>query len=217
MVQKESFPKITDRELDRLRRVMNVELEAREPFNRYASPDTIRHFTHAIGDDNPLFTDEDYAASTRWGCPGGASNFSVQLLRAGRAPRVCGGFIACGGGASFEMHAPITSGTRIHGTVALAGLTPKDSRFAGKTILQEHIYTFADGNGELLAKVKEWHLRTERDTARRRGKHRRLEPAGYSPEEIELIFQDCEKEEVPWIKAQVLGGYVDRGQACSGG
>ena len=84
----------------------------------------------------------------------------------------------------------------IVGTVALTGLTPKDSRFAGKTILQEHIYTFADGNGELLAKVKEWHLRTERDTARRRGKHKRLEPASYSPEEIERIFQDCEKEEV---------------------
>ena len=195
MVQKESFPKITDRELDRLRRVMNVELEARDPFNRYASPDTIRHFAHAIGDDNPLFTDEDYAASTRWGCPVAPPTFLFSCFGRG-APQGLRGIHSMWGGASFEMHAPITSGTRIHGTVALTGLTPKDSRFAGKTILQEHIYTFADGDGELLAKVKEWHLRTERDTARRRGKHKRLEPASYSPEEIERIFEDCEKEEV---------------------
>ena len=195
MVQKESFPKITDQELDRLRRVMNVELEARDPFNRYASPDTIRHFAHAIGDDNPLFTDEDYAASTRWGCPVAPPTFLFSCFGRG-APQGLRGVHSMWGGASFEMHAPITSGTCILGTVALTGLTPKDSRFAGKTILQEHIYTFADGDGELLAKVKEWHLRTERDTARRRGKHRQLEPASYSPEEIERIFQDCEKEEV---------------------
>ena len=145
MVQKESFPKITDRELDRLRRVMNVELEAREPFNRYASPDTIRHFTHAIGDDNPLFTDEDYAlrllaGAARWRL----QPFLFSCFGRG-APQGLRGIHSMWGGASFEMHAPITSGTRIHGTVALTGLTPKDSRFAGKTILQEHIYTFTDG------------------------------------------------------------------------
>ena len=102
MVQKESFPKITDRELDRLRRVMNVELEARDPFNRYASPDTIRHFTHAIGDDNPLFTDEDYAASTRWGCPVAPPTFLFSCFGRG-APQGLRGIHSMWGGASFEI------------------------------------------------------------------------------------------------------------------
>ena len=95
MVQKDPFPKITDQEMDRLRRVMNVELEARDPFNRYASPDTIRHFAHAIGDDNPLFTDEDYAASTRWGCPVAPPTFLFSCFGRG-APQGLRGFIACG-------------------------------------------------------------------------------------------------------------------------
>ena len=195
MDQKDAFPKITEGELARLWRVMNVELEARDPFNRYASPDTIRHFAHAIGDDNPLFTDEQYAASTRWGGPVAPPTFLFSCFGRG-APQGLRGIHSMWGGASFEMHKPITSGTRIDGTVALTGLTPKKSRFAARTILQEHVYTFSDVGGKLIAKVKEWHLRTERDTARKRGKHRRLEPANYSPEEIERIFEDYGNEEV---------------------
>ncbi len=195
MAENDSFPKITERELDRLRRVMNVELEARDPFNRYASPDTIRHFAHGIGDDNPLFADEEYAASTRWGEPVAPPTFLFSCFGRG-APQGLRGIHSMWGGASFDMRRPITSGTRIAGTVALSGLTPKQSRFAAKSILQEHLYTFKGREGDLLAKVKEWHLRTERDTARRRGKHRKLEPASYSAEEIEEIFRGYENEEV---------------------
>ncbi len=195
MAEKDCFPRITERELERLRRMMNVELEAREPFNRYASPDTIRHFAHAIGDDNPLFTDEGYAASTRWGRAVAPPTFLFSCFGRG-APQGLRGVHSMWGGASFDMRRPIESGTRIGGTVALTGLTAKESRFAARTILQEHVYAFRDGGGELLAKVREWHLRTERDTARRRGKHRKLEPASYTAEEIEGIFQDYDKEEV---------------------
>ena len=42
MVQQKQFPKITDEELDRLKQLLGVELEVNEPFNRYATPDTIR-------------------------------------------------------------------------------------------------------------------------------------------------------------------------------
>src|SRR6266508_816157 len=35
--------------------------------NTVAHEDTIRHFVHGYGDDNPLFTDAEYAAKTRWG------------------------------------------------------------------------------------------------------------------------------------------------------
>ena len=36
-------------------------------YNKYATTDSIRHFAEGIGDDNPLWLDEDYAAKTRWG------------------------------------------------------------------------------------------------------------------------------------------------------
>src|SRR5690349_10200875 len=43
------------------------------PYNRWttwneqASRDGIRHYAHGFGDDNPLWTDPDHAAASRWG------------------------------------------------------------------------------------------------------------------------------------------------------
>src|SRR5882757_9765395 len=39
------------------------------PWNRTASGDSIRHWSLANGDDNPLYIDPTYAATTRWGGP----------------------------------------------------------------------------------------------------------------------------------------------------
>ena len=62
------FPKITDEALDALRRRVNVRIEnTLEPWCHEATRDAIRHYAHGIGDDNPLWCDPDYAASTRWG------------------------------------------------------------------------------------------------------------------------------------------------------
>ncbi|MFH1485193.1 MAG: MaoC family dehydratase N-terminal domain-containing protein [Chloroflexota bacterium] len=38
-----------------------------KPWNEYATLDAIWHFAEAMGDDNPLWRDLDYAAKTRWG------------------------------------------------------------------------------------------------------------------------------------------------------
>lgn len=38
-----------------------------EPFNDEATRDTIRHYAYGIGDDNPLWCDPDYAATTPFG------------------------------------------------------------------------------------------------------------------------------------------------------
>jgi acyl dehydratase len=37
------------------------------PWWTVTTPDAIRHFTNGYGDDNPLFVDPDYGATTRWG------------------------------------------------------------------------------------------------------------------------------------------------------
>jgi acyl dehydratase len=195
MVKPQEFPKITDSELSRLRQLMGVELEVKEPFNRYATADTIRHFAHGIGDANPLYADEDHGQRTRWGVTVAPPSFLFSCFGRG-APQGLRGIHAMWAGASFEVYEPIRAGDRIVGTVALTGLTPKESRFATRSILQEHTYTFHRGDGVKLADVKEWHMRTERDTARERGKHKSLEPAQYSAEDIKRIFADYDKEEI---------------------
>ena len=189
------FPKITRHDLDRLRQLIGVELNVREPFNRYASPDTIRHFAHGIGDDNPLFTNEEYGKSSTWGCMVAPPTFLFSCFGRG-APQGLRGIHSMWGGASFEMYKTVEEDTCILGTVALSALKPKESSFASKTIFQEHTYNFSTDKGQKLAKVREWHLRTERDAARKRGKYAGLEPANYTSEEMHRIYADCEKEEM---------------------
>ena len=195
MVAQSEFPKITEEELDRLRQLLDVQLPAKDPFNRYASPDTIRHFAHGMGDINPLFTDEEYGKTTRWGTMIAPPTFLFSCFGRG-APQGLRGVHGMWAGASFEMHEAIRIGTRIDGTVALTALTPKTTNFAGRAILQEHTYTFTDHENRPLARVSEWNMRTERDAARKRDKYHRLELASYTPEDIERIFADYEKEEI---------------------
>jgi acyl dehydratase len=59
---------VTDEAIERLRQRIGVpERSRRQPFNEFATIDTIRHYAHGFGDDNPLWCDPAYAASSVWG------------------------------------------------------------------------------------------------------------------------------------------------------
>ena len=45
---------------------VNVASRSREHFSK-ATPDAIRNWARGMGDDNPLYTEEDYGPTTRWG------------------------------------------------------------------------------------------------------------------------------------------------------
>ena len=61
------FPKITEEGLDDLRKRIGVPItDTVEPWNYEATRDAIRHYAHGIGDDNPLWTDPDYAERTKF-------------------------------------------------------------------------------------------------------------------------------------------------------
>ena len=62
------FPTITEQGLDDLRRRIGVKItDTLEPWCHEATRDDIRHYAHGIGDDNPLWCDPEYAATTRCG------------------------------------------------------------------------------------------------------------------------------------------------------
>lgn len=77
------YGKITDAKLAELRRRIGIDLDhdnflPADPavekgwrpeffgFNNEVTGDGVRHFVNGYGDDNPLYCDEDYAATTRW-------------------------------------------------------------------------------------------------------------------------------------------------------
>ena len=60
------FPKITRQGLDELRQRIGAKIGATaEPWCYEATRDNIRHYAHGIGDDNPLWCEPEYAATTR--------------------------------------------------------------------------------------------------------------------------------------------------------
>ena len=195
MVEQKEFPRITEEALEPLRQRLGIPLAITDAFNRNATSDTIRHFAHGIGDTNPLFTDDEYGKGTRWGAMVAPPTFLFTCFGRG-APMGLPGVHGMWAGASFEMKEPIREGTAIRGTVTPSGLTPKETRFAGRAILQEQTYDYTTPQGLGLGRVKEWNLRTERDAGRSKGKYNYLEPASYTPQEIEDIFADYGREVV---------------------
>jgi len=73
------------------------------------------------------------------------------------------------------------------GESVLHGLVEKPSKFAKRAIQQIYRTTFTNQRGERVCEADSWCFRTERETARERGKYKSAGPHRYSDEEIERI------------------------------
>ena len=66
------------------------EVNTDREFHATLGTDAIRNFAVSIGDDNPLHTDPDYAAGTRWGgviAPSIMTAITNEPLRGDRLPK----------------------------------------------------------------------------------------------------------------------------------
>jgi acyl dehydratase len=76
---------ITDEQFEEARTLIGEPLRI-EQYNHEASLDTIRHYAHGIGDDNPLWGDEEYAATGRFGTIVAPPTFFYSIWSPGVAP-----------------------------------------------------------------------------------------------------------------------------------
>ena len=59
---------LTDEDLERAKVLLGVDTASRHrELYSVATPDAIRNWALGVGDDNPLYTDEEYGPTTRWG------------------------------------------------------------------------------------------------------------------------------------------------------
>jgi len=165
------FAVITDHAVEQLRRLIGVPIvDTVEPWCYEATRDNIRHYAHGIGDDNPLWTDPDYAAGTAYGTLIAPPRFVFALDRllsgyVGGLP----GIHAMWAGADLTWHAPIARDTKVVTTAHLADLVEHETRFAGRAIQQIYHVDIAADDGTSLCSGESWCFRTERDTAREAG------------------------------------------------
>ena len=141
------FAVISDEGLDSLRELIGVPISnSVEPWCYEVGRDSIRHYAHGIGDDNPLWCDPEYAARTSHGTLLAPPSFLFTLNRVysgyvGGLP----GVHAMWAGASTNWHRPLRRGDEVRTVACLKDLIEHRTRFAGRAIQQIYHVDFYVG------------------------------------------------------------------------
>jgi acyl dehydratase len=196
------FPRITDKALDALRSRIGMRIDdSIEPWCYEATRDNIRHYAHGIGDDNPLWCDPAYAASTALGDIVALPSFLFATSRVisgyvGGLP----GIHAMWSGADWHWHRWVRRNEEIRTEAWLSELVEHKTSFAGRAIRQVYHVNFYGSDGDLIAEADSWCFRTDRDEARERGTKyvevRSRPPRHYSDDELAEFYRLYEAEEV---------------------
>src|SRR6266566_2102413 len=180
------FPVITPPALAELRARIGRSVPRPEPYIEVATRDAVRHWAAGIGDRNPFWLDAGMAPPTIL--------FAMDRIVSGYVGGLPG-IHAMYGGTDFRWRRPIQEGDRVVGQSVLKDLVEKASAFAKRAIQQVYRTTFENQRGELVCEADSWCFRTERDTARERGKYKAAEPHRYTEEEIRRIAHAYQAEE----------------------
>ncbi|OFB36628.1 acyl dehydratase [Mycolicibacterium sp. (ex Dasyatis americana)] len=191
----EQFGVLTDEAIARSRRRLGVpQPEFNAPHNYEVTPDGTRHFGYGYGDDNPLYCDPEYAATTRWGALIAQPNF-LYTMGEDAAPKpdaetkaLLKGDPFAGLGSyqavmEFEWWRPLYVGDRCRVLHAQVGVEPKPSAFGGRTVHVTHDYLYANGKGEMHAIQRGTWINAERHTSKKRAKETLHQPP-YTDEQV---------------------------------
>ncbi|MGH3756428.1 FAS1-like dehydratase domain-containing protein [Actinophytocola sp.] len=193
------YGKITDEALATLRARIGRTYNLEEPYNREVTKDAIRHFIRAIGDPNPLWTDDEYAGNTRYGasiappCWLYSVHWGSWDFRRGRGLPGVHGLHA---GDRWHFFKPLTLGMVLNAKRGLVGLDEKFGKFAGRQFLQRDRVEYRDHTGELVAYCYMSSMRVDRDAGRKKQKYADIEMPRYSAEDLAKIEADYDAEVV---------------------
>ena len=146
----------------------------------------IDRFALGIGDLNPLWTDPAYAGRTRLG--GSLAPPAMVFCLSGwdigtGLPGVHGMYTGC----DIEWFDLIRVEDEIVSHGHLCEISEKHGAFAGRSVLQGTETVFERADGSLVARARNYNLRTERRAARERGSQKAVQHATYTPEELARI------------------------------
>lgn len=187
---------ITDEMIARQRsRIGQVWSSTAPYFNNQATKDTIRHFVDGFGDTNPLFRNEEYARKTRYGRLVAPPCFlySVYWPVGGTGMP---GIHAWHSGNDWKFYKPILEGDEFTYTNTLTDVVEKDSKMAGRMVIQYGDAVYKNQRGEIVAKAKGWAVWAGRAESGAMSKYKDIKKATYTPEEMQNIIESYEREEI---------------------
>jgi hypothetical protein len=181
----------------------SVDLAVKRQWNEEASLDSIRHWAWGIGDDNPLWTEPEYGATTRYAtvlappsflysCNQGPNHFRSEPSRGEGLP----GLHAVWAWDRWEWHRPLLRNTPINTSKRLVGANVRASRFGGGRAVEVVTrYTFRGGDDECLATYDVAFVHYGRNMAALHGAKRTgVVRHVWSDEDLARLASDVDKE-----------------------
>ena len=142
--------------------------EAGQPIVREVESGAIRRYAQAVGNNNPLYYDNDYAFESRYGSiiappgffgwpmkPTSSSTGLPDIVVSIQATLAEGGFgRILDGGISYEFHLPIRSGDKLVASTKVENFTEKESK-SGPMIICNLETIYINQNGDLVTKASQ--------------------------------------------------------------
>jgi acyl dehydratase len=130
------------------------------PHLREVEKGAIRRYADAVGDDNPLYYDEEYAKKTKYGgiiAPPGFFGWAKKTISSSEGLiGLIGAMIEAGyagildGGMAYDFYLPIRVGDTLVGSPKVADIALKEGKTKMMVLRFETSYT--NQNGDLVAK-----------------------------------------------------------------
>ncbi len=196
-------PALWEGALEEARSLIGVDLRRTgQTWHTEASPDAVRHFSWGIGDENPLFCDPSYGASSRWksGIAPGCFLYAIDTTVV--APKLRG-IQWMYGGTDWEWFKPIRHRDSFTVQARLLDAVEKQGGKAKSFIIQTGEVLYTNQHGELVCRAIGHTARTPRASAKGGLKYEPRETHRYTPEELEHIAHGIETEELRGVSPRV--------------
>ena len=197
---------LTDNDIERAKLLIGVmtPIGARELYS-VATPDAIRNWANGIGDDNPLYVNEEYGPTTRWGSQigHGAMVGHVKTPMLGdpvpkeikeKTKSMFRGVHVFVSGGTWDWYRPLFPGDRVYAYHGEESLEVKQSEFAGRSVIAVSRNVCINQHGEVIGVYRVLRVMTERKTAREKGKYAEITAAKYTDEDYAKIDAIYESE-----------------------
>jgi acyl dehydratase len=197
------FGTITDSAVKELER-RRGEITHVTPQSEPVTPERIMRYCEGIGDDNPLFYDDAYAAASRWGGIIAPPTFlhanSTFDIRTPRTPADPGdadplpGVFAMVTGGRMVFERPLRPGDRVRSEGGLHRVVERRSQMSGRSLelISKHVFT--NDRNELVATTYPSVFRMERGPIRESRKYLDIPLPTYTEAQMAEIYAAYEHE-----------------------
>ena len=187
-------PALWEGALEEARSLIGVDLR-RQGWNREAGPDDVRHFAWGLGDENPLFCDNEYGKQTRWKSAIAPGCYLYSIDATVVAPKLKG-IQWIYAGTDWEWYAPIRHRDTFTVRARVVDAYEKHGKHANKFIVQVGEVLYHNQHGVLVARALGSTARIARAKAEGGLKYAPRKTHAYSAEELQNIERDILNEVV---------------------